>query len=144
MAMMPPHMAMMQGQPGPAKPLFPSAIPTSSPGAAIVGADFKPISSGNSQKKYFFVLISNVILATISAPPTTNTLNNGDGSKVNTIATTGAASKIIHPAEDISLEEIRCRQHKYAKSIPPKMEEAASSSSSAASEVRLKLTINST
>lgn len=47
MQMMPPHhMAMMQGQGGPAKPLFPSAIPTSSPGASIVGADFKPISSG--------------------------------------------------------------------------------------------------
>jgi hypothetical protein len=47
MQMMPPHMAMMQGQGGPAKPLFPSAIPTSSPGASIVGADFKPISSGD-------------------------------------------------------------------------------------------------
>lgn len=50
--MMPPHMqAMMQGQGGPAKPLFPSAIPTSSPGgpsAPVVGADFKPISSGKS------------------------------------------------------------------------------------------------
>ena len=44
--MMPPHMAMMQSQPGPQKPLFPSAVPTSSPGAAVVGADFKPISSG--------------------------------------------------------------------------------------------------
>lgn len=44
---MPPHMqAMMQGQ-GPPKPLFPSAIPTSSPGGApVVGADFKPITSG--------------------------------------------------------------------------------------------------
>lgn len=40
------HHMMIQGQPGPPKPLFPSAIPTSSPGAAVVGADFKPISSG--------------------------------------------------------------------------------------------------
>lgn len=46
MQMMPPHMAMMQGQGGPAKPLFPSAIPCSSPGATVVGADFKPITSG--------------------------------------------------------------------------------------------------
>lgn len=44
--MMAQHM-MMQGQPGPPKPLFPSAVPSSSPGAAVVGADFKPISSGN-------------------------------------------------------------------------------------------------
>lgn len=46
MPMMPPHMqAMMQAQ-GPPKPLFPSAIPTSSPGAPVVGADFKPIATG--------------------------------------------------------------------------------------------------
>lgn len=49
MPMMPPHM-MMQSQGGPAKPLFPSAIPTSSPGAPVVGADFKPISSGMLKK----------------------------------------------------------------------------------------------
>lgn len=124
MQMMPPHMqAMMQGQGGPAKPLFPSAIPTSSPGgpsAPVVGADFKPISSG----------------ATISAPPTTNTPGgSSDGSKVATIATTGASSKIIHPSEDISLEEIRARYPKYAKSIPSKSDDGASTSSTAASEL---------
>lgn len=49
MQMMPPHMAaMMQGQGGPAKPLFPSAVPCSSPGAPVVGADFKPITSGKA------------------------------------------------------------------------------------------------
>lgn len=52
-----------------------------------------------------------------------------------TIATTGAASKIIHPAEDISLEEIKARHPKYAKSIPVKGEESPCSSSNAASEV---------
>lgn len=53
MQMMPPHMqAMMQGQ-GPPKPLFPSAIPTSSPGGApVVGADFKPIASGKPALYY--------------------------------------------------------------------------------------------
>lgn len=76
--------------------------------------------------------------ATISAPPTTNTPGgSGDGSKVATIATTGAASKIIHPAEDISLEEIRARHPKYAKSIPVKREESPCSSSNAASEVKI-------
>lgn len=117
--MVPPHM-MMAGQGGPAKPLFPSAIPCSSPGAPIVGADFKPITSG----------------ATISAPPTTNTPSgSGDASKVATIATTGAASKIIHPAEDISLEEIRARHPKYARTVAMKSEDSASSSSTAASDV---------
>lgn len=47
--MMPPHLAMMQAPGGPAKPLFPSAVPSSSPGsAAVVGADFKPITTGKT------------------------------------------------------------------------------------------------
>ncbi|XP_022917009.1 BUB3-interacting and GLEBS motif-containing protein ZNF207 isoform X2 [Onthophagus taurus] len=119
MPMMPPPM-MMQAQGGPAKPLFPSAIPTSSPGAPIVGADFKPISSG----------------ATISAPPTTNnpSINGSDGSKVPTIATTGATSKIIHPAEDISLEEIKARQPKYARCMPSKSSEGSNTPTSSSSE----------
>ncbi|XP_065173795.1 BUB3-interacting and GLEBS motif-containing protein ZNF207 isoform X1 [Atheta coriaria] len=108
MPMMPPHM-MMQQQGGPAKPLFPSAVPSSSPGTggAIVGADFKPITTG----------------ATISAPPTTNHLHAGashDPNKLNTISTIGAASKIIHPAEDVSLEEIRARHPRYQRCLPPK------------------------
>ncbi|CAG9817908.1 unnamed protein product [Phaedon cochleariae] len=126
MHMMPPHMqAMMQGQGGPPKPLFPSAIPTSSPGgpgAPIVGADFKPISSA----------------ATISAPPTTNTPggSGGDG-KSNTIATSSATSKIIHPAEDVSLEELRARHPRYSRNVPSKVDEAAASSSQAASELAI-------
>ncbi|GJQ80937.1 hypothetical protein Trydic_g4754 [Trypoxylus dichotomus] len=124
MPMIPPPMAMMQSQGGAAKPLFPSAVPTSSPGAPVVGADFKPISSG----------------ATISAPPTTNNpgsssaSGSSDSSKVQTIATTGAASKIIHPSEDISLEEIRARQSKYAKCIPTKSSEGRSTPSSTSAE----------
>lgn len=54
MQMMPPHIAMMQGQGGPAKPLFPSAVPVSSPGAQVVGADFKPITSGIHYLFYIF------------------------------------------------------------------------------------------
>lgn len=125
--MLPPHLAMMQAQASQAKPLFPSAIPVSSPGASIVGADFKPISAG----------------ATISAPPTTNSTpsgsnsNTGDSSKVGTIATTGAASKIIHPSEDISLEEIRARQSRYQKTIHEKEDTSASMSASASEQLAL-------
>lgn len=54
--MMPPHMAMMQGQGGPAKPLFPSAVPASSPGATIVGADFKPITSGKATFQTIYII----------------------------------------------------------------------------------------
>ncbi|XP_057670739.1 BUB3-interacting and GLEBS motif-containing protein ZNF207 isoform X2 [Diorhabda carinulata] len=129
MQMMPAaHMQqMMQNQAGPPKPLFPSAIPTSSPGGPgtpVVGADFKPISSA----------------ATISAPPTTNTpggSSSSDSSKVSTITTSSATSKIIHPTEDTSLEEIRARSSKYAKNIPSKTDEGPSSSSNAASELAI-------
>ncbi|CAG9864933.1 unnamed protein product [Phyllotreta striolata] len=125
--MMNAHMQqMMQGQAGPPKPLFPSAIPTSStggPGTPVVGTDFKPISSA----------------ATISAPPTTNLSlgSNGEGSKVSTIATSSATSKIIHPSEDTSLEEIRARNPKYSRNIPSKPDDGGASSSAAASELAM-------
>ncbi|XP_060523285.1 BUB3-interacting and GLEBS motif-containing protein ZNF207 [Cylas formicarius] len=121
--MMPPHLAMMQGQAGPPKPLFPSAVPSSSPGAAVVGADFKPISAA----------------ATISAPPTTHPTSSipvTDSAKVNTIAATGGSSRIIHPPEDISLEEIRTRHPRYARHVRGKSEDRASSSGASASEVQ--------
>ncbi|KAL1489149.1 hypothetical protein ABEB36_014090 [Hypothenemus hampei] len=124
--MLPPHM-MMQSQPGPPKPLFPSAVPSSSPGAAVVGADFKPISSG----------------ATISAPPTTNTPCSSSSSssqtpKSSTIQATGTSSKIIHPLEDISLEEIRARLPKYSRgSSWQKSEDAGSSTSTSTSEMSI-------
>ncbi|CAH1100615.1 unnamed protein product [Psylliodes chrysocephalus] len=124
MQMMPAHMQqMMQQQAGPPKPLFPSAIPTSSSGGPIVGTDFKPISSA----------------ATISAPPTTNLSagSNSEGNKVSTIATSSATSKIIHPSEDTSLEEIRARHSKYSRNIPSKTDDGPSSSSNAASELAM-------
>ncbi|XP_044758176.1 BUB3-interacting and GLEBS motif-containing protein ZNF207 isoform X1 [Coccinella septempunctata] len=124
MPMMPPHHMMMQGQPGPAKPLFPSAVPTSSPGGAVVGADFKPITQASSFTG-----------ATISAPPTTNQAagsSTPNSDKVTLITNTGTSSKIIHPAEDISLEEIRAKRLKYTKVTAPKPEEQHVPTSSAA------------
>ncbi|KAJ8959017.1 hypothetical protein NQ318_022269 [Aromia moschata] len=107
MPMMPPHMSgMMQGQGGPAKPLFPSAIPTSSPGGPSA-----PRSWGRFQANFF-------------------SSGSSDASKVSTIATTGASSKIIHPSEDISLEEIRAKHPKYARSIPSKSDDGPSTGDS--------------
>ncbi|XP_076261598.1 BUB3-interacting and GLEBS motif-containing protein ZNF207-like isoform X3 [Rhynchophorus ferrugineus] len=125
--MMPPHM-MMPGQAGPPKPLFPSAVPTSSPGAAVVGADFKPISAG----------------ATISAPPTTNVAGSttNDTSKVNTIAATGSSSKIIHPMEDVSLEELKSRNPKYARGVRARSEDRGSTSSTAASDLATAVSVH--
>lgn len=73
--------------------------------------------------------------ATISAPPTTNQASvssTPSGDKVPLITNTGTSSKIIHPAEDISLEEIRARRLKYTKVTAPKPEEQHVPTSSAA------------
>ncbi|KAL0839077.1 hypothetical protein ABMA28_017058 [Loxostege sticticalis] len=101
--MMPPFMQaprmMMPGM----RPLFPAAsIPTSTP------------------NKPTFPAYSN---ATISAPPTTSTSSsepkeNGEvkppaANACPLVTATGAGSKIIHPPEDVSLEEIRARHAKY-------------------------------
>lgn len=67
--------------------------------------------------------------ATISAPPTTSSSSelkeNGDVKPpaANTcplVTATGAGSKIVHPPEDVSLEEIRARSSKYR--AKPKMD----------------------
>lgn len=61
--------------------------------------------------------------AVISAPPTTNNANPVPSNETsisnskNIIATTGGTSKIMHPSEDLSLEELRARFPKYQKMI---------------------------
>lgn len=44
------------------------------------------------------------------------------------IATTGTTSKILHPPEDISLEELRARKPKYNKKIASAIQSAANHS----------------
>uniref|UniRef100_A0A6B2EML2 Putative zinc finger protein 207-like isoform x1 n=1 Tax=Phlebotomus kandelakii TaxID=1109342 RepID=A0A6B2EML2_9DIPT len=91
----------------PARPLFPSA--------AHPGNSMTP----SMPAKPTFPAYSN---ATISAPPTTNTTGNvnvptsSDNYKTpNMIPTSGTTSKIMHPAEDLSLEELRARRPKYER-----------------------------
>uniref|UniRef100_A0A1L8DD90 Putative zinc finger protein 207-like isoform x1 n=1 Tax=Nyssomyia neivai TaxID=330878 RepID=A0A1L8DD90_9DIPT len=104
MPMMNPHML---GAPG--RPLFPSA---SHPGSAM---------TSSMPAKPTFPAYSN---ATISAPPTTNTSGNvstppvSDAYKApNTIPASGTTSKIMHPPEDLSLEELRARKSKYERKV---------------------------
>ncbi|XP_068633325.1 BUB3-interacting and GLEBS motif-containing protein ZNF207-like isoform X2 [Battus philenor] len=109
--MMPPFMQaprmMMPGM----RPLFPAAsVPTSTP------------------SKPTFPAYSN---ATISAPPTTSTPAGSTDPKENgevklpaanscpLVTATGAGSKIVHPPEDVSLEEIRARNAKYRPKPKP-------------------------
>ncbi|XP_028395503.1 BUB3-interacting and GLEBS motif-containing protein ZNF207-like [Dendronephthya gigantea] len=93
------------GAPG-SKPLFPSAQNVSSPqnssSSGPVGADFKPLTTNSKPTTVY------------SAPPTSAnsrpSSSNEDKpgvpvSKPATVPSTGATSTIIHPDEDISLEE---------------------------------------
>ncbi|KAK2581861.1 hypothetical protein KPH14_002324 [Odynerus spinipes] len=102
----------------PSRPLFPSAAAVSTAASTAVtstplGTDFKPITSvaGGSigPVKPTFPAYSG------TESNTTSNSNIGSEQKVNLIATTGAASKIIHPPEDLSLEEIRARLPKYQR-----------------------------
>lgn len=102
--MMPQH---MMGQ----RPLFPAA--------ATVQQQVMGHQQQQQQPKPTFPAYSN---ATISAPPTTNnpastigsSNNNNETQKPPTIPqNTGTASKIIHPPEDISLEELKARRSQY-------------------------------
>ncbi|XP_015597379.1 BUB3-interacting and GLEBS motif-containing protein ZNF207 isoform X1 [Cephus cinctus] len=124
--------SMMQGMPGmppgmqppvsgasmpPARPLFPSAAAvstaaTSTSASTPLGADFKPITSiaGGSIGP-----IKPTFPAYSGSENSAVTSTNSSEQKVNLIATTGAASKIIHPSEDLSLEEIRARLPKYQR-----------------------------
>lgn len=108
----------MQGMPGlppgmqppvsgasmPQRPLFPAVVSTATSSASNstpLGTDFKPITSiaGGSigPIKPTFPAYSG------SSDHTATNHISGSDQKVNLIATTGAASKIIHPPEDLSL-----------------------------------------
>lgn len=100
--MMPGGIPLMPHMMGHPRPLFPAAA----------------VSTAMGQPKPTFPAYSN---ATISAPPTTN-LGNSSSSNSNTNDTqkppaipqnTGTATKIIHPPDDLSLEEIKARRPQY-------------------------------
>lgn len=85
------------------RPLFPSAVAT----------------SAMTQQKPTFPAYSN---ATISAPPTvgasSTSTNVTDAQKPQTIPQSGGtASKIMHPPEDVSLEELRARKQRYKQNL---------------------------
>ncbi|XP_075220474.1 uncharacterized protein LOC142323953 isoform X2 [Lycorma delicatula] len=105
----------------PNKPLFPSAaaIATSTTTPTPVGADFKPITSTApiGPVKPTFPAYSGAASTASSSTSTPGT--NSDTPKVTLINTVGASSKIIHPQEDISLEELRARLPKYQVIEPP-------------------------
>lgn len=101
----------------PSRPLFPSAAAVSTvaastavsvTGSAPLGTDFKPITSvaGGSigPIKPTFPAYSGA--GDNAGANAGNSLAGNNDQKVNLIATTGAASKIIHPPEDLSLVSV--------------------------------------
>lgn len=114
----PPHIQQQPQQPN--KPLFPSAaaLATTTSSSTPVGADFKPISSQApiGPVKPTFPAYSN---STSSSTTSSTASVNTEPQKVSLINTVGASSKIIHPQEDISLEEFRARLPKYQAPEPP-------------------------
>uniref|UniRef100_A0A3B3RS79 Zinc finger protein 207 n=1 Tax=Paramormyrops kingsleyae TaxID=1676925 RepID=A0A3B3RS79_9TELE len=109
-------------QPAVTKPLFPSAGQAQPAVSGPVGADFKPLSttaaSSDAPKATFpaytqsTASTTNPCSSTVSKPPATVT------SKPATLTTTSATSKLIHPDEDISLEERRAQLPRYQRNIP--------------------------
>ncbi|KAM4584871.1 BUB3-interacting and GLEBS motif-containing protein ZNF207b [Odontesthes bonariensis] len=112
-------------QPAVTKPLFPSAAQAqqSTSGVAATnslstGASSEPpkatfpaytqpsVSSSSSTSS------SNPSSSTVAKPPATVT------SKPATLTTTSATSKLIHPDEDISLEEMKAQLPRYQRLIP--------------------------
>ncbi|XP_039680742.1 BUB3-interacting and GLEBS motif-containing protein ZNF207-like isoform X2 [Perca fluviatilis] len=103
------------GQPDVTKPLFPIA------GQSLQsGSPHPPSSTSSDPSKPTFpaytqatvaVASTNAGSSTVSKPPSTVT------SKPATLTTSSATSKLIHPDEDISLEELRAQLQRYQLSI---------------------------
>ncbi|KAG1684831.1 BUB3-interacting and GLEBS motif-containing protein ZNF207 [Nymphon striatum] len=108
----------------PSKPLFPVASASNSSVSTPVGADFKPLNSTGADGSKI----------TVSAPPKptfpaysgSSPSSSGEAKStatisaestvrksLTTVTASGARSKIIHPDEDISLEELRAHMPKY-------------------------------
>ncbi|XP_054160280.1 BUB3-interacting and GLEBS motif-containing protein ZNF207-like [Oppia nitens] len=88
------------------RPLFPSvsSAPTTNHNS-LVGADFRPLGYNMSA---YMTTHTNSTNATVSASAV---ISKPASSAI--IGTLSGTSRIIHPEEDISLEELRARQMKY-------------------------------
>uniref|UniRef100_A0A1A7YQL8 Zinc finger protein 207, b n=1 Tax=Iconisemion striatum TaxID=60296 RepID=A0A1A7YQL8_9TELE len=121
---MPSRPAAPVAQPAVTKPLFPSAAQAqqNAPGAAA-SSSLGTVASSDPPKATFPAYTqpsvssssstsSNPSSSTVAKPPATVT------SKPATLTTTSATSKLIHPDEDISLEEMKAQLPRYQRLIP--------------------------
>uniref|UniRef100_A0A3Q3KAR5 C2H2-type domain-containing protein n=1 Tax=Monopterus albus TaxID=43700 RepID=A0A3Q3KAR5_MONAL len=109
-------------QPAVTKPLFPSAAQAQQ-SASAAAASSSTAASSDPPKATFPAYTqpsvssssstsSNPSSSTVAKPPATVT------SKPATLTTTSATSKLIHPDEDISLEEMKAQLPRYQRLIP--------------------------
>ncbi|GCC35715.1 hypothetical protein chiPu_0014203 [Chiloscyllium punctatum] len=110
-------------QPPIAKPLFPSAGQSQQSVSGPVGTDFKPLNStpattAEPPKPTFPAYTQSTATATSTSSSSTAKPTIPVTSKPATLTTTSATSKLIHPDEDISLEERRAQFPKYQRNIP--------------------------
>uniref|UniRef100_A0A3B1JE96 Zinc finger protein 207 n=1 Tax=Astyanax mexicanus TaxID=7994 RepID=A0A3B1JE96_ASTMX len=102
-------------QPAVTKPLFPSAGQAQQ---GVSGAAAGPSASSSAAPKATFPAYSQPIAPAASAGSTVAKPATPVTSKPATVATTSATSKLIHPDEDISLEELRAQLPRYQCKIP--------------------------
>eukprot|EP00794_Sanderia_malayensis_P009105 gene9105-10078_t len=109
------------------RPLFPSAAPQASTSTATssgpVGADFKPLHGSTSS--------DSTQLQQGAKPSTTSAVNNITSSSKpgTTVPLVSATSRIVHPEEDISLEELRSERPKYKTELAMPIESSSGESS---------------
>ncbi|XP_049925721.1 BUB3-interacting and GLEBS motif-containing protein ZNF207a isoform X2 [Epinephelus moara] len=122
-----PAATVSSAQPDVTKPLFPIAGQSQQSGSPHPS----PSTSSDPSKPTFpaytqatvAVASPNAGSSTVSKPPSTVT------SKPATLTTSSATSKLIHPDEDISLEELRAQLPRYQRSIPRQGQAAAAAPS---------------
>ncbi|XP_020618425.1 BUB3-interacting and GLEBS motif-containing protein ZNF207-like [Orbicella faveolata] len=100
------------------KPLFPAAqnvngTAKSSASSGPVGADFKPLQTTATATSYQSPPVTSTGKPVVPPPTSAPVV-----SKPATIVAPGATSRLIHPDEDISLEERRASLSKYAPKTP--------------------------
>ncbi|CAJ1076594.1 BUB3-interacting and GLEBS motif-containing protein ZNF207a isoform X2 [Xyrichtys novacula] len=115
-------------QPDVTKPLFPIAGQTQQ---TLSGSPHPPPSTSSDPSKPTFPAYTQAAVAvsspnagssTVSKPPSAVT------SKPATLTTSSATSKLIHPDEDISLEELRAQLPRYQRNIPRQAQSTAAPS----------------
>ncbi|XP_051572482.1 BUB3-interacting and GLEBS motif-containing protein ZNF207-like isoform X2 [Myxocyprinus asiaticus] len=110
-----PAVALSAPQPGVSKPLFPSAGQVQQAGSSAAASSSAPPSAAPKPTFPAYTQSSTPAAntsSTVAKPAIPVT------SKPATLTTTSATSKLIHPDEDVSLEELRAQLPRYHCKIP--------------------------